>query len=198
MTVREISGGTLKLKVSMAGGAVLLAAGFAAAGCSTDSAPGGAPTATPEPTLSVLERAWTPADTLPEGFESLPVAEGVTDPAQARLAAEAGPIRYFLAPATGGQLCLVSASEVGGQLLSAGACTDKDRITSTGLILGEGPTPEEMTAVVVVPDGVTAVRTDQGQSFPAENNLAFLDSAFPERVHLVGGAFDGTVVGADR
>lgn len=148
----------------------------------------------PKPQVSVLQRPESDRDKLPAGFENLPVAERLQDLSLARLAVEEAGRRYYVAPSTGNEICLLSTFGEGAQLVSAGTCESLDRVASSGMYLGEADASGRIQVAMIVPDGVTAIRTDRGSAHPARNNVALIPAMTPKTLQFVGGPFDGVVI----
>lgn len=155
----------------------------------------------PQAQVSALDRNAADTDSLPAGFEQLPVAERLQDLSKARLATEVDGRRYYLAPSTGDDICLLATFGEGDALTSAGTCESLRRIATSGIYLAEGDALSSFKIAVVVPDGVDEVATQDGSLYRVESNVALIPSLSGEEIRFIGGAFDGVVINtglADR
>ncbi|MBM7845162.1 hypothetical protein [Herpetosiphon giganteus] len=147
----------------------------------------------PQPHIAILQRPMTNRDKLPEGFQQLPVNDRLQDVSRVRLAIADAERHYYIAPAINDELCLLSTSGSGEQLMASGTCEKSARLATSGIYLGETDASGLVKVAMIVPDGVTAIRTDQGNIYDVKNNVALIPASSPKTLQFVGGAFDGVM-----
>jgi hypothetical protein len=132
--------------------------------------------------VSVLNRAPTNADQLPQKVLDTPFVTHYADPAATRLAGTHGSEEIFITPGTNGTLCLIEWTA--SDQTSASSCADR-QLLNTGSIFLSSPNPDGTTSVVgVLADGYASVQTPN-VAVDVHNNVFTLDEMQGTKLTLV-------------